>query len=142
MKDFDDFAQLVDRTTDQDMARIFANVIEQMNLPKDANGNVSFSVEDLMPNPVAQTQQEPARLHANTLKLASRSVLCAPVLRARRQNTSCCALRSYARLSKTPWPRERAHRKTLLHLQSYQKSARLVPRRFFRISVVVLTYSS
>jgi len=24
-------------------------VIEQMNLPKDANGNVSFSVEDLMP---------------------------------------------------------------------------------------------
>lgn len=46
MKDFDDFAQLVDRTTDQDMARIFANVIEQMNLPKDANGNVSFSVED------------------------------------------------------------------------------------------------
>lgn len=49
MKDFDDFAQLVDRTTDQDMARIFTNVIEQMNLPKDANGNVSFSVEDLMP---------------------------------------------------------------------------------------------
>lgn len=49
MKDFDDFAQLVDRTTDQDMARIFANVIEQMNFPKDANGNVSFSVEDLMP---------------------------------------------------------------------------------------------
>lgn len=49
MKDFDDFAQLVDRTTDQDMARIFASVIEQMNLPKDANGNVSFSVEDLMP---------------------------------------------------------------------------------------------
>ena len=49
MKDFDDFAQLVDRTTDQNMARIFANVIEQMNLPKDANGNVSFSVEDLMP---------------------------------------------------------------------------------------------
>lgn len=49
MKDFDDFAQLVDQTTDQDMARIFANVIEQMNLPKDANGNVSFSVEDLMP---------------------------------------------------------------------------------------------
>lgn len=49
MKDFDDFAQLVDRTTDQDMARIFANAIEQMNLPKDANGNVSFSVEDLMP---------------------------------------------------------------------------------------------
>lgn len=49
MKDFDDFAQLVDRTTYQDMARIFANVIEQMNLPKDANGNVSFSVEDLMP---------------------------------------------------------------------------------------------
>ena len=49
MKDFDDFAQLVDRTTDQDMARIFSNVIEQMNLPKDANGNVSFSVEDLMP---------------------------------------------------------------------------------------------
>lgn len=49
MKDFDDFAQLVVRTTDQDMARIFANVIEQMNLPKDANGNVSFSVEDLMP---------------------------------------------------------------------------------------------
>ena len=49
MKDFDDFAQLVDRTTDPDMARIFANVIEQMNLPKDANGNVSFSVEDLMP---------------------------------------------------------------------------------------------
>lgn len=49
MKDFNDFAQLVDRTTDQDMARIFANVIEQMNLPKDANGNVSFSVEDLMP---------------------------------------------------------------------------------------------
>ena len=49
MKDFDDFAQLVDRTTDQDMAPIFANVIEQMNLPKDANGNVSFSVEDLMP---------------------------------------------------------------------------------------------
>ena len=48
MKDFDDFAQLVDRTTDQDMARIFANVIEQMNLPKDANGNVSFSVEDLL----------------------------------------------------------------------------------------------
>ena len=46
MKDFDDFAQLVDRTTDQD---IFANVIEQMNLPKDANGSVSFSVEDLMP---------------------------------------------------------------------------------------------
>ena len=49
MKDFDDFAQLVDRTTDQDMARIFTNVIEQMNLPKDANENVSFSVEDLMP---------------------------------------------------------------------------------------------
>ena len=49
MKDFDDFAQLVDRTTDQDMARIFTNVIEQMNLPKDANGNVSFSAEDLMP---------------------------------------------------------------------------------------------
>lgn len=49
MKDFDDFAQLVDRRADQDMARIFANVIEQMNLPKDANGNVSFSVEDLMP---------------------------------------------------------------------------------------------
>lgn len=49
MKDFDDFAQLVDRTTDQDMARIFANVIEQMNLPKDTNGNVSFSVENLMP---------------------------------------------------------------------------------------------
>ena len=49
MKDFDGFAQLVDRTTDQDMARIFTNVIEQMNLPKDANGNVSFSVEDLMP---------------------------------------------------------------------------------------------
>lgn len=49
MKDFDDFAQLVDRTTDQDMARIFTNVIEQMNLPKDANGNISFSVEDLMP---------------------------------------------------------------------------------------------
>lgn len=49
MKDFNDFTQLVDRTTDQDMARIFANVIEQMNLPKDANGNVSFSVEDLMP---------------------------------------------------------------------------------------------
>lgn len=49
MKDFDDFARLVDQTTDQDMARIFANVIEQMNLPKDANGNVSFSVEDLMP---------------------------------------------------------------------------------------------
>ena len=49
MKDFDDFAQLVDRTTDQDMARIFANVIKQMNLPKDANGNVSFSVEDLIP---------------------------------------------------------------------------------------------
>lgn len=49
MKDFDDFAQLVDRTTNQDMARIFTNVIEQMNLPKDANGNVSFSVEDLMP---------------------------------------------------------------------------------------------
>ena len=49
MKDFDDFAQVVDRTTDQDMARIFANVIEQMNLPKDTNGNVSFSVEDLMP---------------------------------------------------------------------------------------------
>ena len=49
MKDFDDFAQLVDRTTDQDMARIFTDVIEQMNLPKDANGNVSFSVEDLMP---------------------------------------------------------------------------------------------
>ena len=49
MKDFDDFAQLVDRTTDQDMARIFANVIEQMNLPKDAKGDVSFSVEDLMP---------------------------------------------------------------------------------------------
>ena len=49
MKDFDDFAQLVDRTTDQDMARIFANVIEQMYLRKDAYGNVSFSVEDLMP---------------------------------------------------------------------------------------------
>lgn len=49
MKDFNDFARLVDQTTDQDMARIFANVIEQMNLPKDANGNVSFSVEDLMP---------------------------------------------------------------------------------------------
>lgn len=49
MKDFDDFAQLVDRTTDQDMARIFENVIAHMNLPKDANGNVSFSVEDLMP---------------------------------------------------------------------------------------------
>lgn len=42
MKDFDDFAQLVDRTTDQDMARIFANVIEQMNLPKDANGERLF----------------------------------------------------------------------------------------------------
>lgn len=29
MKDFDDFAQLVDRTTDQEHARIFANVIDR-----------------------------------------------------------------------------------------------------------------
>lgn len=49
MKDFDDFARMVDRTTDQDMARIMANVIDHMDLPKDENGNVSFSVEDLMP---------------------------------------------------------------------------------------------
>lgn len=49
MKDFNDFARLVDQTTDQDMARIFESVIEHMNLPKDANGDVSFSVEDLMP---------------------------------------------------------------------------------------------
>lgn len=49
MKDFNDFARMVDQTTDQDMARIFASVIEHMDLPKDANGNVSFSVEDLMP---------------------------------------------------------------------------------------------
>ena len=49
MKDFNDFARMVDQTTDQDMARIFTNVIEHMDLPKDANGNVSFSVEDLMP---------------------------------------------------------------------------------------------
>lgn len=49
MKDFNDFARLVDQTTDQDMARIMANVIDHMNLPKDENGNVSFSVEDLMP---------------------------------------------------------------------------------------------
>ena len=49
MKDFDDFAQLVDRTTDQDMARIFANVIEQMNRPTDANGHVSIRDEVLMP---------------------------------------------------------------------------------------------
>jgi hypothetical protein len=49
MKDFNDFARLVDQTTDQDMARIFANVIDHMDLPKDEQGNVSFSVEDLMP---------------------------------------------------------------------------------------------
>lgn len=49
MKDFNDFARMVDQTTDQDMARIFASVIEHMDLPKDTNGNVSFSVEDLMP---------------------------------------------------------------------------------------------
>lgn len=49
MKDFNDFARMVDQTTDQDMARIFASVIEHMDLPKDENGNVSFSVEDLMP---------------------------------------------------------------------------------------------
>lgn len=49
MKDFNDFARLVDQTTDQDMARIFESVIAHMDLPKDENGNVSFSVEDLMP---------------------------------------------------------------------------------------------
>lgn len=49
MKDFNDFAALVDQTTDEDMARIFQSVIEHMDLPKDENGNVSFSVEDLMP---------------------------------------------------------------------------------------------
>lgn len=49
MKDFNDFARMIDQTTDQDMARIFASVIEHMDLPKDENGNVSFSVEDLMP---------------------------------------------------------------------------------------------
>lgn len=49
MKNFDDFARLVDQTTDQDMARIFESVIAHMDLPKDENGNVSFSVEDLMP---------------------------------------------------------------------------------------------
>lgn len=49
MKDFNEFARMVDQTTDQDMARIMANVIDAMNLPKDENGNVSFSVEDLMP---------------------------------------------------------------------------------------------
>ena len=49
MKDFDDFAQLVEQTTEQDMNRIFANVIEQMNLPADEHGNIAFSVEDLMP---------------------------------------------------------------------------------------------
>lgn len=49
MKDFNDFARLVDQTTDQDMARIFESVIEHMGLPKNANGDVSFSVEDLMP---------------------------------------------------------------------------------------------
>ena len=72
MKDFDDFAQLVDRTTDQDMARIFANVIEQMNLPKDANGNVSFSVEDLMPFSTAVSN---ARTKAEHILLRS-SKLC------------------------------------------------------------------
>ena len=65
MKDFDDFAQLVDRTTDQDMARIFANVIEQMNLPKDANGNVSFSVEDLMPFSTAVSTRARWRFYVN-----------------------------------------------------------------------------
>lgn len=49
MKDFNAFAALVDQTTDEDMARIFQSVIEHMDLPKDENGNVSFSVEDLMP---------------------------------------------------------------------------------------------
>lgn len=49
MRDFNDFARMVDQTTDQDMARIVANVIDHMDLPKDENGNVSFSVEDLMP---------------------------------------------------------------------------------------------
>lgn len=49
MKDFEDFARMIDQTTDQDMARIMHNVIEHMNLPEDENGNVSFSVEDLMP---------------------------------------------------------------------------------------------
>lgn len=62
MKDFDDFAQLVDRTTDQDMARIFANVIEQMNLPKDANGNVSFSVQDPTPFSTAVSNARPMAL--------------------------------------------------------------------------------
>lgn len=49
MKDFNEFARMVDQTTDQDMARIFASVIDHMDLPKDENGNVSFTVEDLMP---------------------------------------------------------------------------------------------
>lgn len=49
MKDFEDFARMVEQTTEQDMNRIFANVIEHMDLPTDENGNVSFTVEDLMP---------------------------------------------------------------------------------------------
>ena len=49
MKDFEDFARMVEQTTEQDMNRIFANVIEHMNLPADENGNISFTVEDLMP---------------------------------------------------------------------------------------------
>lgn len=49
MKDFNDFAQMVDQTTDQDIARIFESVLAHMDLPEDENGNVSFSVEDLMP---------------------------------------------------------------------------------------------
>lgn len=49
MKDFNEFVELVDKTTDQDMARIFENVVAHMDLPRDENGNVSFTVEDLMP---------------------------------------------------------------------------------------------
>ncbi|WP_251198544.1 hypothetical protein [Anaerotardibacter muris] len=49
MKDFEDFARMVEQTTEQDMNRIFANVIEHMNLPADENGNISFTIEDLMP---------------------------------------------------------------------------------------------
>lgn len=49
MKDFNEFVELVDKTTDQDMARIFENVVAHMDLPRDENGNVAFTVEDLMP---------------------------------------------------------------------------------------------
>lgn len=49
MRDFNDFARIVDNTTERDMSRIIANVIEQMDLPKDEDGNVSFTIEDLMP---------------------------------------------------------------------------------------------